>query len=222
MCGRFTITWEAKELQEELNLGEFPIDWQPHFNVTPNQMVAVVRDFETRKVERLQWGLIPSWAQDATISSRLINARSETLGEKPSFRRALAKRRCLILADGFFEWQKFPDKKVSSKPYYFYLKNKKPFFLAGLWEFWQPAGGEPVESCTIITCPANEVVAPIHERMPVLFTVESCWDWLMFSQLSELQSLLKPYPASLMTAHPVSRQVNDPDCDKPEIIKALA
>jgi putative SOS response-associated peptidase YedK len=218
MCGRFTITWEAQELQEELNLGEMPADWQPRFNVAPTQRVAVVRDSTLRKVEWFRWGLIPFWAKDPAIGNQLINARSETIAEKPSFKSAFARRRCLILADGFFEWKKLTDAKSPRIPYYFHLADRKPFMLAGLWDTWKPPEGEVVQSCTIITCSPNELLAQVHDRMPVILNGDSMWKWLQGSNPEELHALLRPFPPELMSSYPVSRFVNSPDKDVRECI----
>ena len=220
MCGRFTITLEAADLQLELGVSEVPADWLPRFNVAPTQPVGAVLDASARRVEWLRWGLIPSWAKDASIASKLINARSETLAEKPSFRQAFTKRRCLILADGFYEWQK--SAKGSSQPFYFQRIDKKPFAFAGLWEFWKSPEGEPVRSCTIITCAANPLVAPVHERMPVMLSGEAAWQWLEPASPEALAGFLRPYPPELMTVRPVSRLVNDATRDSPDLVRPLA
>lgn len=219
MCGRFTITLEAQDLQENLGIADMPADWMPRFNVAPTQPVAAVLDLQSRRAEWLRWGLIPSWAKDPAIGDRLINARSETLTEKPSFRQAFARRRCLILADGFYEWLRSPGQKGPSQPYYFHRIDKKPFAFAGLWETWKPPEGELVRSCTIITCAANEVVAPVHERMPVMLSGETFWKWLEPASLDNLKELLKPYPAEWMTAVPISKMVNNVKLDSPELIR---
>ncbi len=218
MCGRFTITLEAPDLQENLGISEMPADWIPRYNVAPTQPVAAVVDLQTRRAEWLRWGLIPSWAKDPAIGDRLINARSETLTEKPSFRQAFARRRCLILADGFYEWQRFPNQKGPSQPFHFHRIDKKPFAFAGLWETWKPPEGELIRSCTIITCAANEVVAPVHERMPVMLSGESLWKWLEPANQDKLQELLKPYPPEWMTKVPISRLVNNVKVDSPELV----
>lgn len=219
MCGRFTITLEAPDLQENLGIAEMPSDWMPRFNVAPTQPVAAVLDLQSRRAEWLRWGLIPSWAKDPSIGDRLINARAETLSEKPSFRQAFARRRCLILADGFYEWQRSPGQKGPSQPYHFHRIDKKPFAFAGLWETWKPPEGELIRSCTIITCAANEVVAPVHERMPVMLSGETFWKWLEPASLDNLKEFLKPYPAEWMAAVPISRLVNNVKLDSPEMVR---
>ncbi len=176
-------------------------------------------DAGKRALEWLRWGLIPSWAKDMEIGNRLINARSETILEKPSFRQAFARRRCLIVADGFFEWQRFADKKSPSQPYHFRRVDGAPFAFAGLWETWRrPEGGELLRTCTIITTSANSVVQPVHERMPVMLSGDDLWRWLEAKEPAEAQAFLKPYPPELMQAIPVGRVVNDPARDVPDTI----
>jgi putative SOS response-associated peptidase YedK len=218
MCGRFTLTLEAEDVQQELTLGPMPADWVARYNVAPSQPVAVVAEARQRTVERMRWGLIPSWAKDASIGDRLINARSETLTEKPAFRNAYARRRCLILANGFYEWQKVEGPKPIRIPYYFQLESGRAFAFAGLWESWKSPEGQELRSCTIITCPANAIVAHVHERMPVIFDRESCWKWLEDKRPPDLQPFLAPYPADKMTAYPVSRLVNDPAHDSKDLV----
>jgi len=219
MCGRFTLTLDPGELKEELDLSSIAVELLPRFNIAPTQPVAVVTDDEKRKVELFRWGLIPSWAKDPTIGSRLINARAETLSEKPAFRKAFERRRCLILADGFFEWA-IPAENVKRKtPYYFQLASGKPFTFAGLWEFWRTPEGEELRTCTIITCPANEAIAPFHDRMPVILPKAVRWSWLdPLAKPAELSQMLKPYPAGEISFRPVSTLVNSPAIDAPEII----
>jgi putative SOS response-associated peptidase YedK len=170
----------------------------------------------------MKWGLVPAWASDPSIGSRMINARSETLAEKPSFKQALVRRRCLILADGFYEWQKLAGKRGPSQPYYFTRNNHRPFAFAGLWETWQPSqAAEPLLSCTIITCAANELVIPVHERMPVILDKATCWDWLSARPQIELLSMLQPYPAEQMLATRVSTLVNDAGREEAALIDPI-
>ena len=221
MCGRFTLTLDPIELRQAFDLGEMPEEWVPRFNIAPSQPVAVVADAKNRNVDFMRWGLVPSWAKDLSIGNRLINARSETLTEKPSFRTAFARRRCLILADGFYEWKK-GEKKGPSTPYYYRLRDGAPFAFAGLWEYWQSPEGDGLKSCTIITTGANELVAQVHDRMPVILNPGTGWKWLESGTSEERMALLKPYPAGEMSAYPVSRMVNDPAKDSPELIRPLA
>jgi putative SOS response-associated peptidase YedK len=219
MCGRFTLTLDPEELREALKLGDMPPQWIPRYNVAPSQPVAAVTDAQTRAVDFLRWGLVPSWAKDISIGSRLINARAETLEEKPSFRTALQRRRCLILADGFYEWAKSRSTKGSSMPFYFSLQSGQPFMFAGLWEIWRSSEDDVLRSCTIITTEANEVVAPVHERMPVILTGDDAWRWLNPGPAATVKGLLKPYPAEAMRAYPVGKDVNSPNIDQSHLIE---
>ncbi|HOG77994.1 MAG: SOS response-associated peptidase [Anaerolineaceae bacterium] len=215
MCGRFSMAIDSDNLQTALALGQMPADWKRRYNIAPSQDIAAVRDAETRAVEMLQWGLVPFWAKDPAIGNSLINARSESVHEKPSFKNAFRKRRCLILADGFYEWQK-SDK--GSRPFYFSLRAGEPFAFAGLWENWQPKDqpAAALTTCAIITTAANETVSPVHERMPVILRGEAMWDWLLESGETALLSLLRPAPADWLRAWEVSRAVNNPRQDGPE------
>lgn len=223
MCGRFTLTLNTDALKDELSLKDFPTEWSvARYNIAPSQPVAVVTNPEERSVELMRWGLVPSWAKDPSIGNKLINARAETLLEKPSFRNAFHRRRCLILADGFFEWKKGETKREPSTPFYFQRAGRKPFVFAGLWEFWRSPDGEPLRSCTLITTTANDLVKPVHDRMPVMFTGQNCWDWLTQTKEDALQSMLAPFPADEMVSYPIGRLVNDPGLDVPEILLPAA
>ena len=222
MCGRFILTLEASQLEQEFGIKEVPDGYQPRFNVAPTQSIATVIDAEERKIEMLRWGLIPSWAKDPSIGSRMINARSETAADKPAFRQAFQKRRCLILADGFFEWQRPPGKRSPAIPYVFRRKENKPFAFAGLWEAWKPEEGDWMRTCTILTCSANELVSSVHDRMPVILTGDTAWKWMLSPSRSELEALLAPYPGEDMLAYPVSTLVNKPDQDHPDLIRPVA
>lgn len=221
MCGRFTLTLDPGELQELLDLGPFIHIVQPRYNIAPSQPIPIVRNSEKREVELYQWGLVPSWADDPKIGYRMINARSETANEKPSFRAAFKRRRCLILADGFFEWHA-EEKGAQKTPYLFKLKNDAPFTFAGLYEHWQaPEGGE-LHTCTILTCSPNDLVKNYHNRMPVMLGEETRWSWLDADKDEDaLLDLLIPYPAGEMKCYPVSRAVNSPENDKPEILNPV-
>jgi putative SOS response-associated peptidase YedK len=218
MCGRYTITIDPETAREDLGLAQMPADYQPRYNVAPTQPVAVVANTSERKAEWMRWGLIPFWAKDPAIGSRLINARSETIIEKPAFKNAFSKRRCLVLADGFYEWKKGAGAKGRAQPYYFKRVDGKPFAFAGLWEFWRSPEGEDVRSCTIITTEANGLVKPVHERMPVMLSGDSLWAWLGEGQPGELLDLLKPYPEKEMACFPVSTLVNRPELDIPDLV----
>lgn len=222
MCGRYTITISADRARDDLGIVQMPEDYAPHYNVAPTQPVAVVLSPEERKAAWMKWGLIPFWAKDPGIASKLINARSETVAEKPAFKNAFLKRRCLILADGFYEWKRGGAEKGRSQPFYFKLEDGKPFAFAGLWEFWRSTQGDEVRTCTIITCEANLLVKTVHERMPVMLAGDSMWAWLSDASPADHLRLLKPFDPDQMAAYPVSLLVNRPDVDNPELIKPIA
>jgi len=222
MCGRFTITLEPAFFQQEFNLGEVPSEWTPRYNAAPGQNIPVVRNPSSRNVNMFHWGLIPFWAKDKNIGYRMINARSETIQEKPSFSNAFKQRRCLILADGFYEWQKPASKGAPKSPFRFILKGNQPFAFAGLWETWRNEKEEEILSCAIITCEPNELIRKVHNRMPVILNKEGCWQWLEDRAPDALQEMLRPYPAEQMDAYPVSQRVNNPRMDDKEVIQPLA
>ncbi|MBD3882971.1 SOS response-associated peptidase [Phormidium tenue FACHB-886] len=218
MCGRFTLTQSAEAIAEHFELEESPF-LAPRYNIAPTQPVAVVRAAQNdRQFTHLHWGLIPSWSKDPTMGARLINARAETVAEKPSFRSALKYRRCLIPADGFYEWQRIKDKK---QPYWFGLDDRQPFAFAGLWEHWQSPDGSEIESCTIITTAANALMQSIHDRMPVILEPQDYEQWLdpAVQKGDRLQSLLRPYSDEAMLTYPVSTTVNNPRNDSPDCIE---
>jgi len=224
MCGRFTNKAKPEQIKKEFKIGnKNPNLYQPRYNIAPSQMIEVVFEPENERIlSPLKWGLVPHWAKDAEIGNRMINARAETLTEKPSFREAFKSRRCIIPASGFYEWQK---KSTGAKqPFYFYLKDKEVFGFAGLWEEWiDKQTGEALETCTIITTEANEVLKPVHDRMPVILKPEVYDDWLDEKMKDErkMEELLIPYPAGEMTSHAVSKSVNIPDSDSDELIRPL-
>lgn len=219
MCGRFSQSLTGAAIAQAFQLDETP-DWQPRYNIAPTQMIpAIVAAESGRQFKSLRWGLIPSWAKDPAIGAKLINARSETVTEKPSFRSAFKQRRCLILADGFYEWRKQSGQK---QPFYFRLENGSPFAFAGLWERWHDSEDNRLETCTILTTEANQIVAQVHDRMPVILNKESCDRWLDLDQPTEsIQSLLRPYDHKLMSAYPVSSNVNSARDDTPDCTTAL-
>lgn len=219
MCGRFTLTLEIPALQQELGITAGPEDWLPRYNIAPSQAAPVVLDAEARKIELLRWGLIPFWAKDASIGNKLINARAETIAEKPSFRSAFEQRRCLIIADGFYEWKK--QARGPAIPHYYFRQGEKPFAFAGLWENWVDPNKEKVRSCTIITCEANELVRAVHPRMPVMLTGDDLWRWLRGDSKSELMKLLVPYDGNDMKVRQVSTLVNRADSEGPALITAV-
>ena len=222
MCGRFTLTTDPEQLQLTFPWVSNLQGIAPRYNIAPTQPVAVIPNDGKDKLDFFTWGLVPSWAKDPQIGSRMINARGETLAEKPSFRNAYRRRRCLILADGFYEWQKQPGSSAKT-PVYIKLLDGSLFAFAGLWEIWQSPDGSEIRSCAIITTEPNELVKPIHDRMPVILSPQSYSAWLASAERNpeEIQPLLRPYPANLMTAFPVSRQVNSPANDSPDLIKPV-
>ena len=219
MCGRFTLFVDPKELMEAFPGFAMPVEWTPRYNIAPTQPVAVILNTGQNKVEFFRWGLIPSWAKDPAIGNRMINARAETVADKPSFRAAFRQRRCLVLADGFYEWRKDPG-RTAKTPLYIRLKSGKPFAFAGLWESWRAPDDATIYSCNIITTEPNSLVAKVHNRMPVILEQEAYDVWLDPAEQSpdRLDVWLKPYPAERMTAYPVSRFVNNPSNDAPECI----
>ena len=225
MCGRFALISGPTDLQEAFPGFIFPAQFAPRYNIAPTQPILALSNDGKNKADFFVWGLIPAWAKDPSIGTRLINARAETLAEKASFRGALKYHRCLIFADGFYEWQTQPSVQPGSKskiPHFIRLKTGKPFAFAGLWERWESADGSEVRSAAIITTEPNDLVRPIHNRMPVILPRHAYPQWLDPSpqQPSGLQSLLVPYPAGEMEAWPVSTLVNSPGTDRPECIIA--
>jgi putative SOS response-associated peptidase YedK len=224
MCGRFTQTRSWPELVELYRLadGLAPLNVQARYNIAPTQNVPVVRrrtGSEERDSAMLRWGLIPSWAKDMDIGARMINARAETVHEKPSFRRAFQKRRCLIVADGFYEWRKQP--RGPKQPYFITAADDRPIAFAGLWEAWNAPGGDIVESCAIITTEANDLLRPIHDRMPVILTPEAFDRWLETRLSAEdARAMLAPFEGD-MTAYPVSPRVNNVRNDDPRCVEPI-
>ena len=221
MCGRFTLTTNLGAIAQRFGVARFLEEVGPRYNITPTQTVIVVNDDGTRHLRQMRWGLIPSWAKDPAIGNRMINARAETVATKPAFRVALRKRRCLIPADGFFEWTPAGRRK---QPVYIALKNREPFGFAGLWEAWTSPEGQEITSCTIITTEANELLTPIHDRMPVILNHDAEAVWLdpTIQDSARLLPLLRPYPSEEMEIYQVSTRVNNPDRDGPQCIKPLA
>ncbi len=220
MCGRFTLSQSAEAIASVFQLNQVPT-LEPRYNIAPTQPVAtVLQSANERQFQLLRWGLIPAWAKDATMGSKLINARAETVAEKPSFRSAFRHRRCLVIADGFYEWRRQDGKK---QPFYFRMQNQQPFAFAGLWEHWQDPKGEAIDSCTILTTEANELLQQIHERMPVILNPKDYDLWLdpTVQKPEQLQQLLQPYSSAMMTSYPVSTKVNKPTNDTPELINSL-
>lgn len=242
MCGRYTLTQSGEAIAQAFGLAEIP-DLAPRHNIAPSQNVAVVGRANAqcpRQLKLFRWGLIPHWAKDQTIGSRLINARAETVADKPAFREAVRHRRCLVVADGFYEWQsphrseanasqshasttanacKLPAKQ----PYYFRHITGQPMGFAGLWESWISPQGEKIRSCTILTTTANEVLQPIHQRMPVILQPKDYDRWLEPGSvfIQDLRSLLMPSDPKRMERYPVSPRVNRPSYDQQDCIRPM-
>lgn len=220
MCGRFTLTASGRVIAQQFNLSDLP-EIPPRYNIAPTQEIATIyrsSEQQDQQFQWMKWGLIPFWSKDVTIGSKLINARVETVTEKPSFRKAFRQQRCLILADGFYEWK---TEGKTKQPYYFSLKERSPFAFAGLWDSWKSPDGNHRTSCTILTTEANESVQPVHHRMPIILSAEVYSDWLnpSLNQPEEILSLLQTIPQ--LTTNPVSSKVNRPTYDQADCIEAV-
>jgi putative SOS response-associated peptidase YedK len=221
MCGRFTLAVPTEQLAAQFQLPAAP-ELAARYNIAPTQEIAVVRaDDGGRRLSLMRWGLVPSWAKELAIGAKMINARSETAAEKPAFRSAMKQRRCLIPADGFYEWQARPGGK---QPFYIHMADGRPFAFAGLWEQWRTPEGPWLETCTILTTAANELMSPLHDRMPVIVAPEHYGLWLDpgLHDAGPLQELLAPYPAEAMAVSPVSKAVNKVGNDDPSLIAPVA
>jgi len=242
MCGRFTLYAEVSDLVARFSVDEVAegvssgLRLSPRWNIAPSQQVAVVSssaDGSLRRLDAMRWGLVPSWAKDPTVGNRMINARAESVAEKPAFRRAFKTKRCLVPADGFYEWRRdtvAPDATRSAAAGNPRMGHRTPFFvrggdgqtlaLAGLWEEWRDLAGSVLWSCTIVTTSANATLAPVHDRMPVVVAPEDWGAWLAPVPLpsGEAARLLAPAPEGALVLHAVSEQVNRPANDGPELI----
>ncbi len=221
MCGRFTLQEPPELLAEIFGLIEIPV-FPSRYNIAPSQQVPVIRkDAGGRNhVGLLHWGLIPSWAKDQSIGSRMINARAETVHEKPAFRIAIRCRRCIIPSSGFFEWKLENGRKI---PYYVRLKGDSPMCFAGIWDNWKSPEGNIIESFSILTTSSNKLIEPLHARMPVLLHPEEFSLWLCreVTDPEKLKHLYQPYPADLMEMYPVSQLVNSPKNEGAELIEPV-
>ena len=220
MCGRYTQTKDLQTLAGQFGFSAPETELNPRYNIAPGQHAPVVLlDPETgaRSLRLMRWGLVPFWAKDEKIGNRLINARGETLHEKPSFKNALKRRRCLVLADGFYEWTGVPGGK---QPYYIRLRSGRAFAFAGLWERWDRKDDtDPLHTFVVVTTQPNDVVRSLHDRMPVMLRADDEDRWLdPEAELDDLNLLLKPYSAEQMEAFPVSKQVNSFQHDIPQCI----
>ena len=215
MCGRFIFTDPAKikRLLPDADIDQIRIEFAPSYNIAPSQNIPVILNDGSNNVRLIRWGLVPSWAKDLSIGYKMINARAETITEKPAFKRLIKGRRCLIFTEGFYEWKKLGKGK---QPYFIRMKDQQAFAFAGLWDIWEKEG-DALVSGTIITTGANNLVADIHDRMPVIISPDSYEIWLDHDG-KDIMNLLKPYPAEEMEAYPVSRLVSSPANNSPDNI----
>ena len=215
MCGRFIFTDPAKikRLLPDAYIDQIRIEFVPSYNIAPSQNIPVILNDGSNNVRLIRWGLVPSWAKDLSIGYKMINARAETITEKPAFKRLIKGRRCLIFTEGFYEWKKLGKGK---QPYFIRMKDQQAFAFAGLWDIWEKEG-DALVSGTIITTGANNLVADIHDRMPVIISPDSYEIWLDHDG-KDIMNLLKPYPAEEMEAYPVSRLVSSPANNSPDNI----
>ena len=222
MCGRYRLSRRKQIIEQYFDTAEWQDDWSPRYNIAPTQPVPVVRQHPKEPVRQLslmKWGLIPHWAKDPSIATSTINAKSETAARKPAFRDPLKLRRCLIPADGFYEWKRMA---TSKQPYCFEVNDGELFAFAGIWDGWKNAEGQWIKTCSILTTTPNAVTSAIHDRMPVILHPDSYDLWLDpgMQNVRALSELLKPYDARLMRSYPVSSRVNhvtndDADCSRP-------
>lgn len=223
MCGRFALYHDSATLSQHLPVDAIETDLQPRYNIAPTQGVAAVLSLPERPgpaLDVLQWGLVPFWAKDARIGNRMINARAETAAEKPAYRAAFKRRRCLVPASGYYEWKQQPHGKT---PHYFSLLDGRPFAMAGLWEEWNSPDGELLHTCTLLTVEASRQVAPFHHRMPVILTPAAQQSWLEADpeDRAGLESLLQPYEGGDLRIYPVSPQMNAAQWDDPSCIEPV-
>jgi putative SOS response-associated peptidase YedK len=220
MCGRFTLTSTPESLAERFGLSDVP-RVAPRYNVAPGQDVLAVRVDEagTRRADALRWGLVPAWADSPAVGARMINARAETAATRPAFRESFRARRCLVPADGFYEWS---PRGASRHPYWIGLPDRAPFAFAGLWERWRERAGGVIETCAILTTEANERLAELHPRMPVILARDAECTWMDPAvACEELSALLRPLPDDALAFHPVGTRVNRVECDDPGLLERV-
>lgn len=224
MCGRYVLKSSPQRLREVFGI-EGPDTahsetWRPRYNLAPQQDAPVVRCLEgQRRLDLLRWGLLPAWAKDPALGNRLINARSETVADKPAFRSAFKSRRCIVPADGFYEWQQQP---AGKQPFYIHRQDGELLAMGGLWEQWTSPSGEQVPTFSILTMAANAWMQPLHERMPVILEGDALDAWLdPATQPSQLQALFRPLPLDVLTAYPVTRAMGNVRHDRPDNLDPL-
>ena len=216
MCGRYSFTVLDALIKERFNVSVRSAVWKARYNCSPTQDLAVISNQDPLELSFYRWGLIPSWAKDPAIGNRMINARAETIMEKPSFRASFRSKRCLVPADGFYEWKRMGNDKI---PHRITMKDGSPFAMAGIWDRWISPDGEIIHSFSILTTTPNELMKEIHDRMPVILERQHEKTWLGITSDTELLGLLRPYPASEMKASPVSKLDKNPNVDTPEVLK---
>ncbi len=215
MCGRFSFAVIAEMIEEHFHIRVDTNTYKPSYNCAPTQKLAVISNQNPDELSFYRWGLIPFWAKDKSFGNKLINAKAETIDQKPSFKNSFMRKRCLVLSDGFYEW-----KKISSKekiPYRIIMKNGSPFAMAGIWDSWKDESGETIDSFAIITTEPNELMKNIHTRMPVIFKPGEERIWIEEHNPEILKSLLKPIESDFLTAYRVSKLINSPANDSPEV-----
>ena len=215
MCGRFSISKEVGEIEDRIEIHIDQEMFTKNYNAAPSQTLSIITNTAPEQASFHRWGLIPHWAKNESISSKLINARCETIAEKTSFRDAAEKKRCLVIADGFYEWQRSGSEK---QPYRITLADERLFAFAGLWESWNSMDGSEVRTFTVITTEPNVLMKPIHNRMPVMLTPENEREWISDKPLEEVLHLLQPYDEKSMNAYPVSKRLNSPKNNDPGVM----
>lgn len=225
MCGRYRLSRRKQLVEEYFDTADWQDDWSPRYNIAPTQAIPVIRQHPkepVRQISTMRWGLVPSWAKDPSVAAKMINARSESASTKPAFRDALTSRRCLIPADGFYEWVRTGKAK---QPYCFEVNEGELFAFAGLWDRWRDASGNWVKTCSILTTTPNAVTSAVHDRMPVILDPDSYDLWLDpgMTDVVEVSNLLKPSDAGLMKSYPVSTRINhvandDEECSRPVVL----
>ncbi|PLX09216.1 MAG: hypothetical protein C0598_11925 [Marinilabiliales bacterium] len=216
MCGRFQLSVKGKHISERFNVEVFDEKYSPSYNCAPSQNLPVITNTEPEQLNYFKWGLIPFWSKDPKIGNKLINARAESISEKASFKNAFAKRRCLIPANGFYEWKREGKNKT---PYRIFVKTEDIFAMAGIWEIWKDAENKPIKTFSIITTSPNSLMKDIHNRMPVILNKNDEKAWLFEDEPAFLKKLMQPYNPEEMQAYKISSEINSPANNKPDLIK---
>ncbi len=218
MCGRFQLSVKGKEISERFNTEVFDERYKPSFNCAPGQLLPVITNVDPSKVQLFKWGLVPSWSKDTRSAFKLINSRSETISAKPTFKKAFKQQRCLVPANGFYEWKN----SAVKQPYRIFLKSNEIFAMAGIWEQWNQPDGNMLHTFSIITTRANKLIEGLHERMPVILVPEDEQKWLKEEDENRLESLLQPFPDEMMELYAVSSRINQVSQDDARLIEPTA